>query len=406
MNIAIVHPYPVHAAAVGGVTRVYELARFLARRHRVSIFTHAVDGEPSVDAELTRLGVISRTFPRPEPTWRSKAGGWIGAAPYYVHRNYNPGLTAALAAADRSDPFDVVQLELGYMAPVLAGLGHRAVRVLAEQEAMPFVLDRLRQIPWRDRTRYERLAVFTGRSVAQFDRGTLPAFDLIYGITPREQIYLQTASGRAAGVLPHIVSMARFPAGAGSTDRAPSVLFVGNFAHRPNVHGVTWFVERVWPRVVAAVPSARFEIVGSGISIEQAARLAAPGVVLRGYEADLVARYRAAAVAVIPLHSGGGMRGKALEACAAECALVSTPLGIDGIAAVPGRHCLTGETPEQFAAAVIAYLNDPALRASHGAAAREMVGELYDAPVVFGRLERDYEAAHRDRATLPRRSTA
>ena len=50
MKIAVVHPYPVYSGAVGGVTRVNSLVRFLAPKHDVTVFAHS-SGCPDTDAE-------------------------------------------------------------------------------------------------------------------------------------------------------------------------------------------------------------------------------------------------------------------------------------------------------------------------------------------------------------------
>jgi glycosyltransferase involved in cell wall biosynthesis len=219
----------------------------------------------------------------------------------------------------------------------------------------------------------------------------LPSFDLLYGITAGERDYLSRTAHGPASVLPHVVTLSRFQVAASGEEAAATVLFVGNFQHRPNVNGVEWFVRNAWPIVRARVPAASFEIVGAGMDRALAAKLAGPGVIVRGYQDDLAQCYRRATVVVTPLHSGGGMRGKVLEAFAAGCASVSTTTGLEGIAARPGEHCLTGETPDAFAAAVTAYLQNPALRRAHGTAARALVAGNYDAPSVFARLEQDLE---------------
>jgi glycosyltransferase involved in cell wall biosynthesis len=405
MRIAVVHPYPVHHKAVGGTTRVYELVRHLARRHDVSVFTHAA-GETETDPELARLGVRSRTFPLRQPRLADKVRWWFDRTPYYVHRNLNMAMADAIAASDREQPFDVVHLELGYMAPAVDAVGPQAVRVLAEQEVMTLVVDRLRHVPWNQRTFYERMFVGTAAKVDAFDRRTLPAFDLLYGITATDRDQLRRASGRPAAVLPHVVRLTRFtPPGPGEEDPL-RVLFVGNFGHAPNLHAVQWFVDRAWPLVVSHIPQATFEIVGAGLSDALARRFAGPGVIVRGYQTDLAACYRRASVVVTPIHSGGGMRGKVLEAFASARALVSTSTGLDGIAAESGTHCLVADTPGTFAGAVATYLRDHELRRAHGHAARALVADQYDAPVVFARLERDYEAAVAARRGQPARTTA
>ncbi len=397
MNIAIVHAYPVHAAAVGGTTRLYALARYLAgQHHRVSVFTHADEtGQSTIDPELDRLGVTRRTFPRLRAGVLQKAGRWLGADPYYVAHNANPALASALAAADAAQPFDAIHLELGYLAPLTSRVHRDVIRVLAEQEAMPPALERLRTLPASGRTPYERLAVHQLAKARRFDAATLPMFDLIYGITPDESRYLSQAAARPVEVLPHVVDLSRFQGriqGRDASADSQTVLFVGNFAHRPNVHGVLWFAEHVWPDVKRTMPHAQFEVVGRmpaslrNVLVRHAARP-------MGYQADLAACYRDAAVVITPVHSGGGMRGKVLEAFASARALVSTPLGLEGIAATPGTHCACAADPASFAEAVIAYLRDPNLRRAHGRAARALVAERYDAPVVFTQLEHDLEQA-------------
>ena len=392
MNIAIVHPYQVHAGAVGGSTRVFELARFLARRHRVALYTHA-DGTGNAGCPvLAEMGVEQHVFPLPRPS-RPMQVRWLldPDTPYYVHRNRNAAMAAALAAA--ADSIDVVHLELGYLAPAIERMGAGVVRGLAEQEVMPLMLERLDRVPWRERSVYECIAPRMMERAVRFDRRALPAFDLVYGITARDSAYLAASARRAAAVLPHVVSMSRFTATMPHEQESARVLFVGNFAHRPNVHAASWFMRDIWPRVAAQVETARCEIVGPGMDRALQRSLSAPTTVISGYQPDLAACYRRATVVVNPVISGGGMRGKVLEAMASATALVSTAVGIEGVAATSGSHCTVADDPSAFAEAIVAYLTNPLLRRAHGEAARRLVAQHYDAPVVFARLESDYQAA-------------
>ena len=392
MNIAVVHPYQIHAGTVGGSRRVFELTRFLARRHRVALYTHA-DGTPdTVCPVLSQMGVEQYVFPLPRRS-RLAQVRWLAdsSSPYYVHRNFNAAMATALAAATNS--LDVVHLELGYMAPLIARMGGSVIRGLAEQEVMPLMLERLGRVPWRERSRYERVAPLMRDRAVRFDRRTLPMFDLLYGITAQDAGYLTAAAGRPAAVLPHVVSVARFAPSLPHAQEPATVLFVGNFAHRPNVHAARWFIRDIWPRVAAQVGAARCVVVGPGIDAALERRLAAPRVELAGYQTDLAACYRRATVVVNPVISGGGMRGKVLEAMASASALVSTTIGVEGVLATSGSHCTVADDPAAFAEATVAYLTNPLLRRAHGEAARRLVVEHYDAPVVFARLEADYRDA-------------
>jgi glycosyltransferase involved in cell wall biosynthesis len=100
---------------------------------------------------------------------------------------------------------------------------------------------------------------------------------------------------------------------------------------------------------------------------------------------------------VNPIRTGGGMRGKVLEAFACGCAVVSTAMGMEGVDAVRGEHCLLAETSGDFARAVLRYLGDPGLRRQHGRAARALAEHAYDPRTVFPRLAAELEALAGDR---------
>ena len=389
MRIGIVHPYPVHARAVGGTTRVYALVRHLAARHSVTVLAHASGSEEAdrgAVGEMAALGVEQRLFPLSRPALWRRVPWTVGSTPYFVHRNRNAALERAIASLD----VDVVHVEHGYLAPLLAGLRPGTARLLAEQETMSLAITRLREAPAR--SAYEWYLLSQRRKVAAFERRAFAAYDRICAISPAEAQYLGTLTGRSIGLVPHVVDTTAFRPRAGDASGA-GVLFVGNYAHRPNGQGLAWFLEHVWPRVRAAAPSAGLDVVGPGLSAPDRERVARAGGRPRGRVEDLVAAYRDAAVFVNPMRTGGGMRGKVLEAFACGGAVVSTSMGMEGVDARDGEHGQIADEPEGFAAAVMRYLADPALRARHGAAARALVERAYDPRVVFPRVEDEYAAA-------------
>jgi len=391
VRIAVLHPYPVSRRAVGGVTRLHALVRHLAPRHRVTVLAHAGE-DPDSDAEAVRelaeIGVRQLLFPRPGAGAAKRLSWVLGRSPYAVAYNRNPDLADALAALEREEGLDAAHVELSYMAPFLARLRSRTVRILAEQETMSLALDRLRRVPFAGRTPFERYLPLEKGKVRRFEAEHLRSFQLLYGISGTEASWLAARTGRPVGILPHVVATRTFVPTAGEPDE-PKVLFVGNFLHRPNLHGLTWFLESVWPAVRAAMPLARLEAVGPGLTEAWRREHARDGVLAPGRVEDLVERYQQAAVFVNPIRTGGGMRGKVLEAFSCGRPVVSTPMGMEGIDAEPGRHHLEADEPRAFASAVVRYLSDADLRRAHGRAARELVDRLYDPSVVFTRLEDD-----------------
>jgi polysaccharide biosynthesis protein PslH len=176
-------------------------------------------------------------------------------------------------------------------------------------------------------------------------------------------------------VIPNGIDLDTFP----PPDDAPRedglLLFTGNFEYGPNVDAALTLARDILPQVRQAHPGAHVELAGN-----------APPDILRALAGDHVrvtgrlpriqdALYRAP-VYVSPLRVGAGIKNKILEAMAAGCAVVATPLSMDGIDARHGKHALIAE-PDAVPAAVAQVLADDALRARLGANARALIEARY-----------------------------
>ncbi|MBO9363242.1 MAG: glycosyltransferase, partial [Thermoflexus sp.] len=78
-----------------------------------------------------------------------------------------------------------------------------------------------------------------------------------------------------------------------------------------------------------------------------------------------------------PLRAGGGTRLKVLEAMAMGKAIVSTPMGCEGLEVRDLEHVWLADG-EAFAAAMIALAEDEARRRQLGEAARRLAVARYD----------------------------
>src|SRR5205807_213678 len=96
----------------------------------------------------------------------------------------------------------------------------------------------------------------------------------------------------------------------------------------------------------------------------------------------------AAAVYVVPLRIGGGTRLKIFEALAMGKAVVSTPVGAEGLPLEPGVHYLSAGGPAEFARAVVSLLRDPSRRQALGTAGRRLVEERFS----WSHVAREFEA--------------
>jgi len=159
----------------------------------------------------------------------------------------------------------------------------------------------------------------------------------------------------------------------------PHILHIGTMYWPPNIDAVNWFVHEVCPLIRQQRPDVQFDVVGARPPAELLVlNDASLGINVTGYVEDPIPYQQRAALMVVPLLAGGGMRVKILNALAEGIPIVSTTLGYEGIEVIPSRDILVGDTPETFAAQVLRVLNDPDLGRQLAASGRHLVEEKYD----------------------------
>ncbi|MBV8844448.1 MAG: glycosyltransferase [Bryobacterales bacterium] len=242
----------------------------------------------------------------------------------------------------------IAQLEFTQMAQYAADC-HPARTVLVEHDITYDLYAQMLAVEedWENRRQYERWLQFERRAWRTVDRV----------VTMSET---DSAKVRGSVVVPNGVDIERFrPSGVEPEPRR--LLFIGSFAHRPNVLALEFFLRDVFPRLSGAVLH-----VIAGQRHTNFWDLHWPGVQVEGFVADVRPAYERAAVVIAPLIASAGTNIKIMEAMAMGKAIVSTTAGIHGLDDLrPGsldelrRGCdVMVEDDAQRMAAAIAHLFD------------------------------------------------
>ena len=115
--------------------------------------------------------------------------------------------------------------------------------------------------------------------------------------------------GKAIFLLPWIV---RTDHTAPDFEARRNLLFVGGFAHRPNVDAILHFARHLWPAVRERLPGATLRIVGSHLS-EAVRALDGGGVEIVGHVARIRDELDRARIAIAPLRWARGDQGKGCD---------------------------------------------------------------------------------------------
>ncbi len=298
----------------------------------------------------------------------------LGRQPYNVERFWSADHAARLAEQVATNPPDLILCEGLYLALYLDALREAAPQV-------PVVL-RAHNVEYRIWERYaaaerrgprrwyiEHLA----RRGLRFEREQLPRFDGVLAFTRADAAQFRVLGyGGPLAQLPPGIDLPEEPLAQPSISRRLG--FLGSLDWLPNVQGLEWFLDSVWPAVRRLVPDAEFHVAGRRPPPALLARRDA-GLRVVG-EVPAAGPFLAGCTAlVVPLLSGSGIRMKILEGMAWGKALVTTTLGAEGIDAPEGECLQRADTPDAFARACAELLAAPDRARRQGLAARAWVGE-------------------------------
>ncbi|HVA33983.1 MAG TPA: glycosyltransferase [Candidatus Baltobacteraceae bacterium] len=136
-----------------------------------------------------------------------------------------------------------------------------------------------------------------------------------------------------------------------SWEQRGGIVFLGNYAHAPNVDAVRWLCAEVMPLVWQRLPDVRVTLAGADPTRAVRA-LASARVDVRGYVPDAKALLNGARVFAAPLRFGAGMKGKIVYALAHGIPVVTTPVGAEGIFTAQDYPAIAS-TAEEFAAQIV-----------------------------------------------------
>lgn len=402
LRLLLVSPMAPSPPRFGAQARTHGLLSNLAKHHDITaIVLHDDDETPDASGSAMRNYCREVTFvrnPNGATGWRRRAlqaRSWSSRSSFQRHLFTVPALQEALDSALGSHRFDVVFVNLPYLA-------HYRLRRSPPGTVPPAVVidshdigyDLARQVAASGAPLGQRLhASFNWRKLAREELAAYNAADGVCVCSTADQKRLAADAPAATTVVipnaadvEHLQPRETYPAPDGRT-----VLFFGLLATVPNVDGVLYFLREIWPLIAAARPDARFVVIGADPAPSLIAHAGA-GVTIVGPVEDLRPHLSAAAVVVVPLRLGSGTRLKILEAWAMARPVVSTALGAEGLDAISGQHLLIADDPRSFASSVLRVLGEPKLADEVGRAGRALVRERYswagaaDALEVFLRL--------------------
>ncbi len=374
-------PYPPDS---GPKVKTYYVLKYLARQHRVTLVSFVRDTDkPEYIRHLESLCEKVITVPITRSPVRDLAflgKSLLTSQPWMMLRDERAEMQAALAelaALTKDEPFDVVHADQTNMGQYALPFT-RSRRVLDLHNALWVLYKRLAETTaYTSPMKYILLRDW--RLLKRYEGELCRAFEAVTAVSEEDKAALMEAGARSdMTVIPIAIDtdeqafIQRQPSG-------PHIVHIGTMYWPPNIDGITWFLDEIYPRVKAQVPDVRCTLIGARppASISDRAKTD-PSLTVTGYVADPLPYLRDSSMMVVPLRSGGGMRVKILNALSQGIPMVSTTVGCEGIAVTHGEDILVADDPAAFADATVRLLKDAALNQHVTTRGRQTAEQKYD----------------------------
>ena len=273
---------------------------------------------------------------------------------YQISRFYHKNMASKLTETLKKEAFDIVHIESIYMAPYIP---------LIRKYSNAKILMRLHNIEhqiWERLSENERNPIMklayrvNAHQLKRVERKILHEVDGYMPISePDHQYFHATAPNVPGMVIPFGINVDNYDMEDDdyiATDQ-PTLFHLGSMNWSPNVEGIEWFLDEVWPEIVAAHPNLTFTLAGHDIP-DSIRNRNDKNVIVLGSIPNANEFMMDYDIMVVPLLSGSGIRIKIVEAMALGRVVITTSIGAEGLDVQDGKHLFIANTPEEFVAVV------------------------------------------------------
>ena len=333
MKILFITPYlPSETSGHAGAQLIFRNIISLAKIHEITLASFIDSDESSMITDLLNQGIDVHTipYPRNQKSIIGKMSSGIrnsvamfnylkGKEPFFFAKYKRKNMENLISTLVNENRFDLVQVEYNVMHHYTRQIGH-IPRVIVFHDISTKVHER--GMVNGDSNHKKSFEI-----VKRLEPEIGNKFDTVITLTEEDKLYLANLGCETKiQVIPPQINVPNIDKIAKTPN---SICFVGSYNREPNIQAVEILINEVFPKISCSVS---LNIVGKGLGrkiIQTIHNL--EGVNYLGFVDDIDSFIASQMLMVAPIHIGAGLKMKIPHALAFGTAVITTPVGAEGI---------------------------------------------------------------------------
>lgn len=306
---------------------------------------------------------------------------------YQVKRFYSKAFATKLAETLKRNHFDIIHLESVFTTPYIPVIRQysQAKIVLRTHNIEHLIWQRMAKNEQNPVKKWAIKAFSKQMKRYEYSLGNMiDAFAAIS--TPDYQFFKDLFVSVPGTVIPFGINVDDYePEEDYMPSDKPELFHIGSMDWLPNIEGVEWFLDEVWPSVLVEFPEVTFTIAGRKIPDTITSRNDR-NVIVAGEVPSANEFMLSKDIMVVPILAGSGIRVKIIEGMALGKVVITTSIGAEGLDVENGKNILIADTPEEFVAAIEKCVKTPDVCAIIGENARNFVSLYHNNELITNKL--------------------
>lgn len=395
MNVLQVCHKPPQPAIDGGCIAINNITKgFLENGISVKVITICTNKHP-FQKEKIHKKFLSQTkmeavFVDTEINIVDAFSSLVTSDSYNISRFFSPDFDRLLRVTLEENTYDIVHLESLFMTPYLGTIKRfsKAKIVLRSHNLEYMIWERLANST-TNKAKKVYLKILA-KQLKQYETNVINDVDGIAAITDEDgDKYQKLGCNKPIITVPFGIEVNQFKTE--SINSTIDLFHIGSMDWKPNLEGIAWFGESVWPKIQEVFPKLKFNLAGRNMP-DWLLKTNWKNIINHGEVLSAKDFISSHSIMIVPLLSAGGMRIKIIEGMALERVIVSTSIGAEGIDYRDRENILIADKKSDFIKQLTWLFEDMSRIKKIGINARKLVESKYNNDIINEQLVQFYQS--------------